>query len=127
MIMTDTLTAAHEGNVSIGARVIVNIRFADDTARIAGETTELSGLVDQLDKTTKTYNTKTMQIFGKNKIKKKKKKKYHNMSFAWRHFAWNGKTCFLGKIRRIFQYVVCLETICMKYENLLSEKERKKY
>ena len=25
----------------------------------------------------------------------------------WRQFAWNVKTCFLGKLRKIFQYVFC--------------------
>ena len=32
---------------------------------------------------------------------------FHANCLQWRQFAWNVKSCFLGKIRKIFQYVVC--------------------
>ena len=31
---------------------------------------------------------------------------FHTNCLQWRKFAWNVKYCFLGKIRKIFQYVV---------------------
>ena len=32
---------------------------------------------------------------------------FHANCLHWRQFAWNAKSCFLGKIRKIFQYIVC--------------------
>ena len=32
---------------------------------------------------------------------------FHANCLQWRQFAWNAKSCFLGKIRKIFQNVVC--------------------
>ena len=42
--MTDALED-HEGTVSIGSRTITNLRFADNTDRLAGEEEELANLV----------------------------------------------------------------------------------
>ena len=47
--MTDTLED-HEGTVSIGGRIITNLRFADDVVGLAGEEKELAKLVECLDK-----------------------------------------------------------------------------
>ena len=52
--MTDTLED-HEGTVSIGARTITNLRFADDIDGLAGEEEELAKLVEYLDKASTTY------------------------------------------------------------------------
>ena len=49
-IMTDALEG-HEGTISIGGRVITNLRFADDIDGIAGSETELENLVTRLDVT----------------------------------------------------------------------------
>ena len=46
--MTDDLED-HEGTVSIGGRIITNVRFTDDIDGLAGEE-ELAKLVDRLDK-----------------------------------------------------------------------------
>ena len=48
-ITTDAL-ANREGIVSIGGRVITNLRFADDIDCLAGEEEELAKLVERLDK-----------------------------------------------------------------------------
>ena len=40
----------HEGTVSIGARTITNLRFADDIDGLAGEEKKLANLVERLDK-----------------------------------------------------------------------------
>ena len=45
----------HEGNVSIGGRLITNFRFADDIVLNAEEEAEASVLVDRLDTTTTRY------------------------------------------------------------------------
>ena len=57
-IMTDALED-HAGTVSIGGRTITNLRFADDIDGLAGTETELSNLVERLDKTSEAYG---MQI-----------------------------------------------------------------
>ena len=33
--------------------------------------------------------------------------KFHVNFLSWRQFVWNVKTCFLGKIRKIFQASIC--------------------
>ena len=48
-IMTDVLED-HEGTVSIGGRIITNLRFALDIDGLAGEEEELANLVERLDK-----------------------------------------------------------------------------
>ena len=65
-IMTDALED-HEGTISIGGRVITNLRFADDIDGLAGSEDELKRLVERLDNTSKAYGmeisaekTKTM-------------------------------------------------------------------
>ena len=45
----------HEGSVSIGGRLITNIRFADDIVVNAEEEEEAGVLVDRLDRTTIRY------------------------------------------------------------------------
>ena len=50
--MTDALED-HEGTVSIGGRVIANLRFADDIDGLAGE--ELARLVELLNKACTAY------------------------------------------------------------------------
>ena len=45
----------HEGSVSIGGRLITNIRFADDIVVNAEEEEEAGVLVDRLDRTTTRY------------------------------------------------------------------------
>ena len=64
--MTDALEN-HEGTISIGGRVITNLRFADDIDGLAGDEEELGNLIDQLDRTSAAYGmeisaekTKTM-------------------------------------------------------------------
>ena len=57
-IMTDALED-HAGTVSIGGRTITNLRFADDIDGLAGTETELTNLVERLDKTSAAYG---MQI-----------------------------------------------------------------
>ena len=47
--MTDALED-HKGTVSIGGRVITNLRFADGISGLAGEEEELAKLVEHLDK-----------------------------------------------------------------------------
>ena len=52
--MTDALED-HEGTVSIGRRIITNLRFADDIDSLAGEEGELANLVERLDKASTAY------------------------------------------------------------------------
>ena len=52
--MTDALED-HEGTVIIGARTIINVRFADDIDGFAGEEEELANLVERLDKASTAY------------------------------------------------------------------------
>ena len=59
-IMTDALED-HNGTVSIGGRVITNLRFADDIDGLAGSEKELASLVNHLDKTSNRYG---MEISG---------------------------------------------------------------
>ena len=47
--MTDA-SEDHEGTVSIGSRVITNLRFADGINCLAGEEEELANLVERPDK-----------------------------------------------------------------------------
>ena len=47
--MADALEE-HEGNVSIGSRTIINLRFVDDIDGLAAEEEELAKLVERLDK-----------------------------------------------------------------------------
>jgi len=53
-IMTDALED-HTGTVSIGGRIITNLRFADDIDGLAGNEQELANLVYNLDKTSSRY------------------------------------------------------------------------
>ena len=48
-----------EGTVSIGGRIITNLRFADDIDGLAGREEELAHLVERLDKTSTAFG---MQI-----------------------------------------------------------------
>ena len=48
-IMSDALKE-HDGKVSIGGRIITNLRFADGTDALAEEEQELEALVESLDK-----------------------------------------------------------------------------
>ena len=41
----------HDGKVSLGGRIITNLRFADDKDAVAEEDQELEALVEFLDKT----------------------------------------------------------------------------
>ena len=52
--MTDALED-HESTVSIGGRIITNLRFADDIDGLAGEEEELANFVERLDKTSTAY------------------------------------------------------------------------
>ena len=52
--MTDALED-HEGTVSIGARTITNLRFADDIDGFAGKEEELANLAEHLDKASIAY------------------------------------------------------------------------
>ena len=64
-IMTDALED-HVGTVSIGGRVITNLRFADDIDGLAGSEAELVDLVKRLDETSTRYG---MEISaGKTKL-----------------------------------------------------------
>ena len=60
-IMTDALED-HEGTVSIGGRIITNLRFADDIDGLAGEEEELANLVERLDEASTAYG---MEISAK--------------------------------------------------------------
>ncbi|KAI8488077.1 hypothetical protein Bbelb_341950 [Branchiostoma belcheri] len=53
-IMTDALEN-HHGTVSIGGRVVTNLRFADDIDGLAGGEQELANLVESLDTTSRKY------------------------------------------------------------------------
>ncbi|XP_078679472.1 uncharacterized protein LOC144915103 [Branchiostoma floridae x Branchiostoma belcheri] len=53
-IMTDALEN-HHGTVSIGGRVVTNLRFADDIDGLAGGEQELANLVESLDTTSRRY------------------------------------------------------------------------
>ena len=53
-IMRDALEQ-HEGTVSIRGRAMINLRFADDIDRLAGEEQELADLVENPDKTSTSY------------------------------------------------------------------------
>ncbi|XP_063609075.1 uncharacterized protein LOC134783216 [Penaeus indicus] len=55
-LMTDVLED-HEGWVSIGGRIITNLRFTDNTDGLAGREDELNNLVKHLDKTSQAYDT----------------------------------------------------------------------
>ena len=55
----------HEGNVSIGGRLITNFRFADDIVVNAGEEEEAGILIDRLDRTITRYKKE----IGPDKIK----------------------------------------------------------
>ena len=52
--MTDALEE-HHGTVSIGGRIITNLRFADDIDGLAGDEPELANLVKCLDKISSRY------------------------------------------------------------------------
>ena len=52
--MSDALEE-HDGKVSIGGRIITNLRFADDIDALAEEEQELEALVESLDKTCTRY------------------------------------------------------------------------
>ena len=45
----------HEGTVSIGGRIITNLRFADDIDGLARDKEELANLVERLDKASTAY------------------------------------------------------------------------
>ena len=45
----------HEGTVSIGGRIITNLRFADDIDGLAGDEEELANLVERLSKASIAY------------------------------------------------------------------------
>ena len=53
--MTDA-SKDHEVTVSIGGRMITNLRFADDIDGLAGEEEELANLVEHLDKASTAYS-----------------------------------------------------------------------
>ena len=53
--MTDILEDKQEGTVSIGGRIITNLRFADDIDGLAEEEEELAKLVERLDKASTAY------------------------------------------------------------------------
>ena len=53
-IMSDALEV-HVGKVSIGGRIIPNLRFADDIGALAEEKQELEALFESLDKICKRY------------------------------------------------------------------------
>ena len=53
-IMTDALED-HEGTVSIGGRIITNLRFADDIDGLAEKDEDLANLVERLDKASTAY------------------------------------------------------------------------
>ena len=57
-IMTDVLEE-HDGKVSIGSRIITNLRFANDIDAVAEEEQELEALVDSLDKACTRYKMQT--------------------------------------------------------------------
>ena len=59
--MTDVLD--HLGTVSIGGRIITNLRFADDIDGLAGSEDELKEFLAKLEKTAKAYG---MEINGEN-------------------------------------------------------------
>ena len=64
-IMTDALDD-HQGTVSIGGRIITNLRFADDIDGLAGTEQELDNLVRRLDTSSTAYG---MEISaGKTKL-----------------------------------------------------------
>ena len=54
-VMTDVIED-HEGTVSIGGRIITNLRFADDIDGLAREEEELANLVERLDKASTAYS-----------------------------------------------------------------------
>ena len=45
----------HAGSISIGGRIVTNLRFADDIDGLAGNENELKELVQLLDRTASTY------------------------------------------------------------------------
>ena len=53
-IMSDSLEE-HEGNVSIGGRTIIKLRFADDSDALAEKEQELEALDESFDKTCTRY------------------------------------------------------------------------
>ena len=53
--MTDSLED-HEGTISIGDRIITNLRFADDIDGLAGGEEKLAKLVEHLDKASTAYD-----------------------------------------------------------------------
>ena len=56
-IMTDAFED-HDGNISIGGRIITNFRFAEHIDGLAGEEEELAKLVECLDKASTAYGMK---------------------------------------------------------------------
>ena len=54
-IMTDALED-HVGTVSIGERIITNLRFADDIGGLVGTKTKLKSLVNYLDNASRAYD-----------------------------------------------------------------------
>ena len=52
--MSDALKE-HDGKLSIGGRLITNVRFVDDTDALAEEEQELEALVESLNKTCTKY------------------------------------------------------------------------
>ena len=53
-IMTDALED-HHGTISIGGRIITNLRFADDIDGLAGDEEEFAALVNRLDRTSSRF------------------------------------------------------------------------
>ena len=73
-IISDALEG-HEGTVSIGGRIITNLRFADDIDGLAEEEEELAKLVERLDKASTAYgmeiNAKKTKLMTNNRSKQK--------------------------------------------------------
>ena len=52
--------------------------------------------------------------------------KFHVNFLSWRQFVWNVKTCFLGKIRKIFQASICWNIYPAYYQRRQTDKKNKK-
>ena len=88
--MTDAFED-HEGTVSMGGRIITNLRFADDTDGLAGEEEGLTKLAERLDKASTAYGIEISA--KKTKLMTKKKKKTTSGIMSSVHQVWQKPSC----------------------------------
>ena len=70
----------HEGTLSIGGRIITNLRFADDINGLVGDEEELAKLVESLDKASTVYGMEISAEKTKLMTKQHQRHQYRDQS-----------------------------------------------